>query len=180
MFRIATPSDTKRIANLHALSWQENYRESFSAHFLDDEVFNERLIVWQERLKNPKENQQVLLAEDNGLFVGFICSYFEEDSEHGTYLDNLHVSTAAKGKGIGTQLMAKLAQELQARKSIAGFYLWVLTTNHSAITFYENLGGKALETVEANDIGDTVFQRTRYVWRDMEGFLKLVESKSRD
>lgn len=177
--RIAIALDAARIANLHALSWQQNYRESFSAKFLDEEVFDERLLVWQERFKNPKEHQHILLAEENGLLLGFICSYFDENPIYGTYLDNLHVSAEAKGKGIGTLLMGKLAEEILNSDYKNGFYLWVLITNHAAISFYDRIGGTALETVEANDIGDAVFQKIKYVWKDMHNFLNLIESKKR-
>lgn len=174
VIRHAIKADAARIANLHALSWQQHYREAFSSHFLDVEVFDERLKVWQKRFQNKNDHQHVLVAEENGHLLGFICSYFDEHPIYGTYLDNLHVSVQAKGRGIGTQLMAKLAEELISRKSNLGFYLWVLTTNTSAILFYEGLGGKPLETVEANDIGDSTFFKTRYVWNNMSDFLGLV------
>lgn len=179
VFREAKNTDVDRIANLHAQSWQQNYRGSFSDKFLDNEVLDDRLTVWHERFNNPKENQHIVIAEENGQLLGFICSYFKESAIYGTYLDNLHVSDAAKGKGIGTKLMGKLAQEINGRNYKNGFYLWVLNTNYAAISFYDRIGGKSLETVEANDIGDTVFQKTRYVWKDMNVFLKVVNTKIR-
>ncbi|MGB3145615.1 MAG: N-acetyltransferase, partial [Maribacter sp.] len=62
VFKKATSKDAERIAHLHALSWQQNYREAFSAHFLDNEVVNDRLTVWKERFDHPKENQYILIA----------------------------------------------------------------------------------------------------------------------
>lgn len=179
VFREAKNTDVDRIANLHAQSWQQNYRGSFSDEFLDNEVLDDRLAVWHERFNNPKENQHIVIAEENGLLLGFICSYFKESPIYGTYLDNLHVSDDAKGKGIGTKLMGNLAQEINGRNYKNGFYLWVLNANYAAISFYDRIGGKSLETVEANDIGDTVFQKTRYVWKDMNEFLKMVNTKIR-
>lgn len=176
-FREAKLTDANRIAYLHAISWQQNYRGSFSDDFLDNEVLDNRLSVWEERFNNPKENQYIVIAEDDGQLLGFICSYFEEKPVYGTYLDNLHVSDAAKGKGIGTKLIGGLAQEIINRNYKNGFYLWVLNTNYAAITFYDRIGGESLETVEANDIGDTVFQKTRYVWKSMDDLLKLVSEK---
>ena len=179
VFREAELTDVDRISNLHAQSWQQNYRGSFSDEFLDDEVHSDRLKVWTERFHNPKENQHIVIAEDNGQLLGFICSYFEESTIYGSYLDNLHVIDAAKGKGIGTKLMRKLAQEISSRNYKNGFYLWVLNTNYAAITFYDRIGGEALETVEANDIGDAVFRKTRYAWKDMNAFLNVVKTKIR-
>jgi ribosomal protein S18 acetylase RimI-like enzyme len=180
VFKQATSNDAERIAKLHALSWQQNYRQAFSAHFLDNEVVNDRLTVWKVRFEHPKENQYILIAEENGAMLGFLCAYFEENPNYGTYLDNLHVGPEAKGKGVGTQLMAKLSETILERNYTHGFYLWVLDTNYAAITFYDRVGGERLESVEANDIGDQVFSKTRYVWKNMDDFLKLVESKRRD
>lgn len=175
----ASADDAQRIAQLHAVSWQQNYREAFSAHFLDNEVVKDRLTVWNERFAHPKENQFVVIAEEHGELVGFICSYFEEHPVYGAYLDNLHVSANAKGKGIGTLLMQGLAREIKARNHAKGFYLWVLDVNYAAISFYDRIGGQRFESVEANDIGDKIFSKTRYVWSDMDAFLKLVASKKR-
>lgn len=179
VLRRATETDAECIAQLHALSWQQNYREAFSAHFLDKEVLHDRRTVWKERFEHPTENQYILIAEENGDLLGFLCAYFEENPDYGTYLDNLHVSPGAKGKGIGTQLMANLAETLLEKNHRKGFYLWVLDTNYPAITFYDRVGGERFESVEADDIGDQIFSKTRYVWKDMEGFLKLVEGKKR-
>lgn len=178
-FRIAKASDADKIANLHALSWQQNYRQSFSAKFLDEQVFEERLLVWRKRLEQPLKNQYVLLAENNENLMGFICSYFNEHADYGTYLDSLQVHAGVKGMGIGTQLMAKLAKEIVNQEFAQGFYLWVLTANPAAIGFYNRIGGSPLETVEGNDIGDAVFLKTRYVWDNMNELLKLIEFKNK-
>lgn len=179
VFNKATEKDAERIAELHALSWQQNYREAFTAHFLDKLVFKDRLAVWKHRFKNPKENQYILVAEKNGELLGFLCSYFGKDPIFGTYLDNLHVRSNVKGNGIGTQLMEKLAKEIHLRNYKNGFYLWVLNTNYPAIDFYDRVGGSSLETIEAEDIGDKVFLKTRYVWRDVDEFLKRIKAKDR-
>lgn len=118
-----------------------------------------------------------MIAEEKGELLGFLCCFFEESTSYGTYLDNLHVSTKAKGKGIGTRLTAKMAEEILDNNYKNGFYLWVLNTNVQAIGFYNSIGGISLESVEADDIGDRVFLKTRYVWRDMNEFLNLVGSK---
>ncbi|TVZ16627.1 GNAT family N-acetyltransferase [Maribacter sp. MAR_2009_72] len=178
VFRNAVDTDARAIANLHALSWQKHYRQSFSAYFLDVEVFDERIRVWQKRFQNPKNTQHILLAEEKDRLLGFICSHFDEHPVYGTYLDNLHVNSQEKGKGIGTQLMCKLAEEILLGKYSHGFYLWVLTTNKPAISFYERLGGKVMDTVKADDIGDTIFYKTRYVWSNMQDFLNLARLKT--
>ena len=55
----AVSSDYKAIATLHAESWKKNYRGMFSDKFLDDDVDEDRLQVWYERLSEPPANKYV-------------------------------------------------------------------------------------------------------------------------
>jgi len=55
----AIPSDYKAIAALHADSWKKNYRVMFSDNFLDNDVDEDRLQVWQERFSTRPSNQQL-------------------------------------------------------------------------------------------------------------------------
>ena len=178
IFRNGTSNDIERIANLHAVSWQQNYRASFSADFLDNLAFDNRLKEWTNRLQHPSDDQYVLLAEEDGNMLGFICAYFNENAQFGTLLDNLHVSLNTQGKGVGTKLMAALAEEILKRKSANGFYLWVIDTNIAAIAYYHNTGGLPVETVECTDIGDKPFFKIRYVWDDAALFLEKMKSKT--
>lgn len=176
IFRIANTSDTQKIAQLHARSWQQNYSGSFSKDFLENKVHADRLSVWEERLKSTSTNQYILLAEENMELVGFCCAYFNENKEYGTYLDNLHVSKKGSGKGLGTKLIHFLITEMAVRSNHR-FYLWVLENNHSAIRFYENLNGERAETLQANDIGDASFSKIRYVWKNIEDLKLLIAIK---
>ncbi|TDT46796.1 L-amino acid N-acyltransferase YncA [Maribacter spongiicola] len=175
--REATKADVEKIAKLHSVSWQQNYRASFSAEFLDNLAFDNRLNEWKNRFQNPSLNQYVLIAEEDGNFLGFMCAYFNYDDQYGTLLDNLHVALNTQGKGIGTKLMAALAKEIVQRDSTNDFYLWVLNTNIAAIKYYEKIGGVAKETVESNDIGDKTFLKIRYYWEDASLFLENTKAK---
>tara|TARA_R110000868_G_scaffold9349_7_gene46800 strand:+ start:9466 stop:9984 length:519 start_codon:yes stop_codon:yes gene_type:complete len=163
-FREAVFNDYKQIAALHVKSWQQNYRKDFSDHFLDNEAFQDRLVVWENRLKNPLPNQYVIVAEMEGVMVGFSCAFFDENSTYGTLLDNLHVVSEAKGMGVGTKLIRFIAKQSLAYNNKSGIYLWVLENNRSAIEFYKYLGGKHTETVTGQDIGDRKVQKCRIVW----------------
>lgn len=177
MLREATAADVEKIAKLHSVSWQQNYRASFSAEFLDDLAFDNRLNEWNKRFEHPSDNQFVFIAEEDGEFLGFMCAYFSHDVQYGTLLDNLHVSLNTQGKGIGTRLIAALAEEIVQRNGENGFYLWVLNTNIAAIKYYEKIGGVAIETVESNDIGDKTFLKIRYYWQNASEFLENVRVK---
>ena len=170
-FRPAVKNDYRAIAALHAKSWQQNYRGTFSDHFLDNEVLKDRLAVWKDRLENPKGNQFINIVEIENSFVAFICAYFDDHSEYGTLIDNLHVDSKYIGQHIGEKLMINCARFLE-EKDKTSMYLWVLTSNAKAIRFYERIGGKPVETVNDFDIGDRKITKTRYHWPK----LNLIQS----
>ncbi|WP_209404777.1 GNAT family N-acetyltransferase [Pseudozobellia sp. WGM2] len=177
-FRKATIKDSKAIAELHARSWQQNYRGAFSDEYLDNLAREDRIKVWSERLNNPKANQQVLLAIHQSSLVGFICAYFDDSEKYGTLVDNLHVSSELKGMGVGSQLIAMIAKEIKVNHTDSGMYLWVLEQNTAAHHFYKSLGGEVVETIPGNDIGDRQIIKTRYHWSSVQPLLDRVKSKS--
>lgn len=163
-FRKAALGDYQQIAALHAKSWQENYTLDFSAHFLANEVLQDRLRAWEDRLRHPKENQYILLAEVETTLVGFGCAFFDEHDTYGTLLDNLHVAQEVKGMGVGKSLMQMIAQQSLLYNDQSGLYLWVLENNKKAFEFYKHLHGEPIETVVGNDIGDKEVRKCRIAW----------------
>jgi|AntAceMinimDraft_5_1070358.scaffolds.fasta_scaffold00125_31 ribosomal protein S18 acetylase RimI-like enzyme len=156
-FREAGTTDYENIARLHATRWQENYRGSFSDHFLDVEVLPERLAVWKERCFHSPENRYIVLAEEDGMLLAFCCAYVNKDAIYSTYLDNLHVSVKANGKGLGTLLMHRLINEIRTRNGASNMYIWVLQNNKVAIDFYDKLKGSSEKPTLSDDIGERTF-----------------------
>ena len=175
-FRPAVHDDYMAIAALHAASWRQNYRGTFSDHFLDKEVFNDRLKVWKARFKNPPKNQYVHIAEIENAMVAFVCAYIEDDTQYGTLIDNLHVDSEFIGQRIGEKLMIEVARFLDTENK-ASMYLWVLSSNIKAISFYDRLGGRPIETVNDFDIGDREITKTRYHWPSLKFILDLYNKK---
>ncbi len=176
-FRSATENDVEAIAALHAKSWQQNYRNTFSDHFLDNEVVGERLSVWRQRLDDPPNNQFVHIAEIDGSFAGFVCGYIDNHPGFGTLIDNLHVDSEFIGQRIGEQLMVNTAAFLASRDDDASMYLWALVSNTKAIKFYERIGGMPVETVNDFDIGDREIVKTRYRWSNLKFILSLKNDR---
>jgi len=170
-FRSAIGRDAEAIAALHTKSWQQNYRGALSDEFLDNEAPSERLKVWQSRLKSESRDQIVILAENDGELVGFVCVYLNKSQKYGSLLDNLHVHSAMQGKGIGYRLMSLAAKEVHRQLPNSDMYLWVLEQNSGAIQFYENLGGEKIETVEEIDIGNQKVFKSRYYWKSLQNLL---------
>ncbi len=143
--RKANIDDISAIAGLHAQSWRDNYQEALSSAYLNQDIFTERKHVWHQRLTTPSSNQHVLVAENNGEFCGFICAFGANHTKYGTIIDNLHVHSSAKGKGIGTQLLIAAAKWANRDYQEHSLYLEVLACNQNAIGFYQSLGGKNVD-----------------------------------
>ena len=168
-FRLARPSDAEAIAALHADSWRRHYRGAYSDDFLDGDVVADRLAVWNERLREPDPRRCTVVAEDRGL-VGFANAFFDDDPTFGALLDNLHVADGHKRRGVGTRLLALVAQAVLARPKPTGLYLWVLEQNMEAQAFYESRGGICVDRCPVEPPGGIASRVTgspaklRYVW----------------
>jgi ribosomal protein S18 acetylase RimI-like enzyme len=169
VLREAQAADASTIAALHAASWRRHYRGAYSDAFLDGDVLADREAVWHERLAAPDPGRLTILAEERGA-IGFVNAYFACDPALGTLVDNLHVVRDCHRRGIGTRLMAAVAEAVRARHAGEGIHLWVLEQNRRAQAFYEAIGGTAVETAPVGPPGGVPGRlvgtpmKLRYVW----------------
>ncbi|MGF1761717.1 GNAT family N-acetyltransferase [Photobacterium sagamiensis] len=168
-YRIATLKDAEKIADLHARSWRESYRDIFPDSFLDKDVWDDRKACWLARLAKPKYNQHVVVVMDNDIICGFVCAFGNEDPNWGTFIDNLHVSRSYKGKGVGKSLMRMVAKWSMDNFPNEGLYLEVLEDNITARGFYDALGATHQETRLWQPPGSTrKVNDLLYVWKSIE------------
>nr|WKN38420.1 GNAT family N-acetyltransferase [Tunicatimonas sp. TK19036] len=165
-YREATSKDAEAIAQLHAQSWQQHYRGIMSDTYLDHKVLNDRIEVWQERFRNPKATQHIIVATEDEKLCGFACTYTDDDPKWGTLLDNLHVLPPWQGRSIGKALICQSAKWAQQQDAETGFYLWVFEENTAARAFYERMGGINQEKVIVNNPDGGTAPVFRYVWPD--------------
>jgi GNAT superfamily N-acetyltransferase len=170
-YREATFNDTEPIAQLHSLSWQQNYRGIWHDDFLMNTVFENRRVVWQSRLQQPDSSQYVIVAESDQTICGFACAYVNNDPIWGTLLDNLHVHQERKGQGVGTRLMQLAARWAYHKNPESEFYLWVLAQNSSAQKFYDHMGGTNQELMSLINPDGSFSDCYRYVWPDLKNLL---------
>ncbi len=163
-YRIATKMDAPAIAALHAVSWQKHYRNVLSEKYLNGPILQERLEVWTAKLDQSRDDQYILLAEEEQKLVGFICLIFKEDPKWGTLLDNLHVTFEKKGQGIGRQLWSKGLQWSFQKEATIPVHLWVFEMNKAAIAAYESWDGKRVEKANHQNPDGTRAEALRYVW----------------
>jgi len=101
----------------------------------------------RETLFGPAPGAEVLLAELDGEPAGFALFFHNFSTflgRRGLYLEDLLVRPAARGRGVGRALLARLAAI--ARERECGRFEWsVLDWNESAIGFYRALGAVPME-----------------------------------
>ncbi len=92
-------------------------------------------------LFGPRPAAEVLIAEDPAPvgFALFFTSYSTFLGKPGLYLEDLFVVPAARGRGIGAALMAKLAR-IAIDRDYGRFEWSVLDWNTPALEFYARLG----------------------------------------
>jgi ribosomal protein S18 acetylase RimI-like enzyme len=129
------------VAGLHADSWRCHYRGAYADSFLDGDVLADRLSVWSERLYAADPRSRTILGEHDCELVAFAHIVLDEDESWGTLIDNLHVVSHLKGRGIGTRLLAISAQIVLGSAQAPAIYLWVLEQNSPAWAFYKAHGG---------------------------------------
>jgi ribosomal protein S18 acetylase RimI-like enzyme len=159
--------DYKPIALLHTTNWQQNYRGILSDDYLDNKAAAERLAFWKERLTNPAANQITSIAMREDKMIGFSCLFLNDNENHGSLLDNLHVSVSFQKIGIGKLLMQDCANTILAKATSKKMYLWVFETNYNARSMYERVGGMNVETELHHNKDGTAANACRYVWVDV-------------
>lgn len=167
-FRTALPSDSDRVAELHAASWRSAYRGFLTDAYLDGDITAERAQLWQARLAQPSERQLVLLAEEGEALIGFVCVLLDEEPTWGAYLDNLHVRPGRTGQGLGAQLLARAALWVARTEPEWPMHLFVFEGNTSARRFYERLGGEEVERAMKRLPDGGTHLVCRYLWRDLD------------
>lgn len=95
-------------------------------------------------LFGPRPAAQVLLAELDGIVVGFalyFANYSTFLAQPGLWLEDLYVQAEHRGRGIGGMLFQAVAE--QARAANCGRMEWsVLDWNSPAIAFYKRMGAR--------------------------------------
>ena len=92
----------------------------------------------------PAVFAHVAVADDN--VVGFALWFVNFSTwlgRHGIYLEDLYVTPAMRGRGVGTALLAELAA-ICVRRGYGRLEWWVLDWNAPAIGYYRSIGAEPM------------------------------------
>ena len=138
MIRAATPLDVPSILGLiQELAEYEKLRDSC--------ISTESLV--HEALFGSNPSAESVVAEVNGEVIGFAL-YFTNFSTFlgrpGMYLEDVYVKPEYRNRGIGKQILKKLAT-ICLERGYGRFEWSVLDWNEPSIKFYQSLGAVAMD-----------------------------------
>ncbi|GEM71635.1 GNAT family N-acetyltransferase [Sphingomonas aquatilis] len=100
-----------------------------------------------EALFGPQPAAEAVIAEEAGAPVGFALFFHNFSTwkgRRGLYLEDLYVTPAARGKGVGGALLRHLAA-IAVERNCARFEWAVLDWNADAIAVYRRMGAVGLD-----------------------------------
>ncbi len=173
--RLAEYSDYESIAELHVRSWKTYYQGILNQEYLENEALSDRLVIWQTRLTNPPFNQHILLMEEQGKLVGFICAFGNHDFDRGSIIESLHIDPDYRGRGLGKDLIREMAKWIEHYFPDNGVYLEVLAQNRQSVDFYDHIGGEHQVEQLWKVPHDNPVPEQVYAWKTPQVMLQSIE-----
>ena len=123
------------------------------------------------------EQHKIWVAYEEDIFLGFAAGMQDQELENIWYLDSLHVSADARGKGVGTALIRTIGRYAQ-EQGYAGMSICIVKGNDDAGNLYKKFGAKHLKDFE-DDFCGTVSQSEKLLWENLNILLENIDYKSK-
>lgn len=161
LVRRARVADADAIGRLHVRAWQAAYRGQMPDAYLDGLSAEDRAAGWASGLSRPRDRDPVLVAEEDGVVVGFAAVAASSDADSVGELHAINVDPDHWGHGVGRALIDEATREL-AQLGFGRAVLWVLPANSRARRFYEAAGWKSDGVERTADVLGVTAPETRY------------------
>lgn len=147
--------DQAQMARIKVDGWRSAYDKIIASKYLkalDYDSQTERYIRSFEEYKDL-----VLVAVKDEEVLGYSCfDLKKQEDKYDAELVSLYIKPNYKGKGIGTSLFKETVKELLNQQK-RNMIIWCFADDEKSIKFYQDLGGKMVETKRAK-IGDNYYQ----------------------
>ncbi|MCI8453059.1 MAG: GNAT family N-acetyltransferase [Lachnospiraceae bacterium] len=158
--RFADEKDLDQIANVYIKNHRSTYKGLLSDEYLCGLTFDYGRNKWEAYLRD--ESKKIWAAYEETLFLGFAAGMEDAELDRTWYLDSLHVTEDARGKGVGTALIRTVGQYAREhhynRMSIC-----IVKGNEAAGGLYRRLGARHFKDFEDLFAG-TVSHSEKLLW----------------
>jgi GNAT superfamily N-acetyltransferase len=161
--RDARPEDAAAVSAVRIRSWQGAYAHVFPAERLAalDERREQQARHWRAMIEEPPLPGHVLLAEREGVAVGFASIGRARDDAALGEVYAIYAVPEAWGTGVGHALMQESLRRLRD-DGYGEAVLWVLDDNPRARTFYEREGWSFTHDAREETFLQTLVSEVRY------------------
>ncbi len=166
IIRSAQKEDIEAIATLYV----QNHRETYKG-ILPDAYFSVLTVdlAMKKRLNYMNDpSKKLWVSYEDNEFLGFSAGMPDNDLPETWYLDSLHITKAARGKGIGTKLILTNVHHA-SEHGFSRMSICIIRGNDTARKLYEKLGAKHYNYFD-DDFAGSVSHSEKLVWDDLKNF----------
>lgn len=180
--RRATVDDAAAIAEVRIASWRATYRGVIPDSYLDQMQLEESTLNWRVILDSAQSSAAhhkvcVFVAESDGQVIGFASGMLLPEAKYdlNAELTAIYLRPEWQRAGIGRRMLQKVARTLQ-QQGASSLLVWVLSANHAARHFYEELGADKLVEQDFN-WDDMELREAGYGWRDISALTENLATE---
>ncbi len=176
--RKATYDDAEAIADIHARTWKNTYKDLIDEKDISNITYENRKTLWETILSVQTGNRCTYVIHNEEQIVGFISGGPERTKRfnYDTEIYNIYLLDEFQQQGLGVRLLYVFAVEMKKR-GYRSILVWILKKNPSS-RFYERYEAKPVGTVETS-IGEGTYQETAYGWENIDDLLMRLEKNNR-
>ena len=159
--RRAKPSDATAIASTHDEAWRTAYQGIIPGAELE-KLINRRGPDWWDSAIRKGSRIAILVFGDD--VAGY--ANYGRNRARSLYYDGeiyeLYLRPEFQGLGFGRKLFAAARRDL-GQSGLQSLVVWALSDNDPAVSFYKNLGGRAVAR-SSERFGTKVLDKVAYAW----------------
>lgn len=161
--RIAIQDDLTNIAGVYVKNHKTTYQNLLDQEYLDSLTLSNAQTKWASYLSDT--DKKIWVAYEEHCFLGFVAGKKDPELEHTWYLDSLHVTENARGKGVGTALIQTIG-----RYAIENHYyqmsVCIVKGNDQAGRLYQKLGAQHFKDF-MDKFGNTDVCAEKLLWEGL-------------
>jgi ribosomal protein S18 acetylase RimI-like enzyme len=159
--RRAKPSDARAIASTHDEAWRTAYQGIIPGAELEKLIIRRGPDWWDSAIRKGSRIAILVFGEDVAGYANY-----GRNRARSLYYDGeiyeLYLRPEFQGLGFGRKLFAAARRDL-GQSGLQSLVVWALSDNDPAVSFYKNLGGRAVAR-SSERFGTKVLDKVAYAW----------------